>query len=53
MTNTTTLAASQTSTTTTTWNIDPSHSMAEFKVNGKQSGDWAGRFTCKELVQWQ
>jgi len=43
MTNSTTLSTSQTS--TTTWNIDPSHSMAEFKVKHMMIANVKGHFT--------
>jgi len=43
MTNSTTLSTSQTS--TTTWNIDPSHSMAEFKVKHMMIANVKGQFS--------
>ena len=43
MTNTTTLAASQTS--TTTWTIDPAHSIAEFKVKHMMIANVKGQFS--------
>ena len=43
LTNTTTVATSQTS--TTTWNIDPAHSMAEFKVKHMMIANVKGQFS--------
>ena len=43
MSNTTTLAPPQTS--TTTWNIDPAHSMAEFKVKHMMIANVKGQFS--------
>jgi polyisoprenoid-binding protein YceI len=46
MTNTTTLAASQTSTaSTTSWKIDPAHSVAEFKVKHMMIANVKGQFS--------
>lgn len=39
-----TLASPQTSTTTTTWNIDPAHSAAEFKVKHMMISNVKGQF---------
>ena len=45
MTNTATLAASQTSTaSTTSWKIDPAHSLAEFKVKHMMIANVKGQF---------
>lgn len=40
----TTLTAPQTTTTTTTWNIDPAHSVAEFKVKHMMISNVKGQF---------
>ena len=46
MTNTATLAASQTSTaSTTSWKIDPAHSVAEFKVKHMMIANVKGQFS--------
>src|SRR5579864_3856684 len=45
MSNTATLAQPQTTTTTTTWNIDPSHTVAEFKVKHMMIANVKGRFS--------
>src|SRR5882724_9327832 len=45
MSNTSTTALPQTSTTTTTWNIDPAHSMAEFKVKHMMIANVKGQFS--------
>src|SRR3984957_4449789 len=39
-----TLAAPQTTTTTTTWNLDPAHSVAEFKVKHMMISNVKGQF---------
>ena len=39
-----TLATQQTATTTTTWNIDPAHSVAEFKVKHMMISNVKGQF---------
>ena len=39
-----TLAMPQTTTTTTTWNLDPAHSVAEFKVKHMMISNVKGRF---------
>jgi polyisoprenoid-binding protein YceI len=45
MTNTTTATLPQTSTTTTTWKIDPAHSIAEFKVKHMMIANVKGQFS--------
>ncbi|MGA7398971.1 MAG: YceI family protein [Candidatus Sulfotelmatobacter sp.] len=45
MSNTTTAAPPQTSTSTTTWNIDPAHSVAEFKVKHMMIANVKGQFS--------
>ncbi len=40
-----TLAIPQTSTTTTTWNIDPAHATAEFKVKHMMIANVKGHFS--------
>jgi polyisoprenoid-binding protein YceI len=45
MTNTATLASPQTATTTTTWNIDPAHTIAEFKVRHMMIANVKGQFS--------
>jgi polyisoprenoid-binding protein YceI len=42
---TTSVAAPQTSTTTTTWNIDPAHAVAEFKVRHMMIANVKGQFS--------
>ena len=44
MSNTTTAVLPQTSTSTTTWNIDPAHSVAEFKVKHMMIANVKGQF---------
>ncbi len=39
-----TLATPQTTATTTTWNIDPAHSVAEFKVKHMMIANVKGQF---------
>ena len=51
MSNTTTAALPQTS--TTTWNIDPAHSIAEFKVKHMMIANVKGQFSrVSELCFW-
>ena len=45
MTNTATLDQPQTSTATTTWNIDPAHTIAEFKVRHMMIANVKGHFS--------
>jgi polyisoprenoid-binding protein YceI len=45
MSNTTTAVPPQTSTSATAWNIDPAHSVAEFKVKHMMIANVKGQFS--------